>query len=191
MFQICFERGRRGEVLQSHPLPISPLLQTPEVWWVAPLKDFNLARKISIPEGDLYVFQCSQSPDLPLPHGLAPSETMVWDHGLDPPLSTENPRNKGFGGFGAPHFWIWSRRPCAQGVGVDPCLLKCWGVFGIATSRDVGPLSPQPYKSQRPVWLDSARGAAMHTDSANATIHPTTWLAISLVPYRGPEPPQK
>ena len=29
MFQTCFERGRRGEVLQSHPLPISPLLQTP------------------------------------------------------------------------------------------------------------------------------------------------------------------
>ena len=30
MFQTCFECGRRGEVLQSHPLPISPLLQTPE-----------------------------------------------------------------------------------------------------------------------------------------------------------------
>ena len=32
MFQTCFERGRRGQVLQSHPLPISPLLQTPEKW---------------------------------------------------------------------------------------------------------------------------------------------------------------
>ena len=30
MFQTCFECGRHGEVLQSHPLPISPLLQTPE-----------------------------------------------------------------------------------------------------------------------------------------------------------------
>ena len=28
---------------------------------------------------------------LPLPHGLAPSETMVSDHGLDPPPSTVNP----------------------------------------------------------------------------------------------------
>ena len=55
-----------------------------------------------------------------LPHGLAPSETMVWDHGLNPPLSTENPRSKGFSGSGAPIFWIWSRRPRAQGVGVDP-----------------------------------------------------------------------
>ena len=27
MFQTCFECGRRGEVLQSHPLPISPLLR--------------------------------------------------------------------------------------------------------------------------------------------------------------------
>ena len=46
----------------------------------------------------------SQSPDLPPPHGLAPSETMVSDHGLGPPLSTENPRNKGFSGSGAPIF---------------------------------------------------------------------------------------
>ena len=75
----------------------------------------------------------SQSPDLPLPHGLAPSETMVSDHGLGPPLSTENPRNKGCSGLGAPHFWIWSRRPRDQGVGVDPCLLnvrrgKTWAI---------------------------------------------------------------
>ena len=28
--QTCFECGRRSQVLQSHPLPISPLLQTPE-----------------------------------------------------------------------------------------------------------------------------------------------------------------
>ena len=55
----------------------------------------------------------SQSPDLPLPHGLAPSETMVSiPH---PPLSTEKPRNKGFSG---------SHRPRDQGVGVDPCLLN-------------------------------------------------------------------
>ena len=30
MFQTYFECGRRGQVLQSHPLPISPLLQTPD-----------------------------------------------------------------------------------------------------------------------------------------------------------------
>ena len=30
MFQTCFKCGRRGQVLQSHPLPISPLLQTRE-----------------------------------------------------------------------------------------------------------------------------------------------------------------
>ena len=27
------------------------------------------------------------------------------------------------------HFWIWSRRPCAQGVGVDPCLLNLFKPF--------------------------------------------------------------
>ena len=32
MFQTCFECGRRSEVLQSHPLPISPLLQTPDFY---------------------------------------------------------------------------------------------------------------------------------------------------------------
>ena len=31
MFRTCFECGRRGQVLQSHPLPISPLLQTPQI----------------------------------------------------------------------------------------------------------------------------------------------------------------
>ena len=30
MFQACFECGHRGQVLQSHSLPISPLLQTPD-----------------------------------------------------------------------------------------------------------------------------------------------------------------
>ena len=32
MFQTCFECGRRGHVLQSHALPISPLLHTAEIW---------------------------------------------------------------------------------------------------------------------------------------------------------------
>ena len=36
MFQNCFGCGRRGQVLQSHPLPISPLLQTPDWWPVSP-----------------------------------------------------------------------------------------------------------------------------------------------------------
>ena len=61
----------------------------------------------------------SQSPDLPLPHGLAPSETMVWDHGLNPPLSTENPRNEGFSGSGVPifGFHLVSRTPRPRGRG--------------------------------------------------------------------------
>ena len=50
-------------------------------------------------------------------------ETMVWDHGLNPPLSTENPRNEGIFWVWSAHFWIWSHRPRAQGVGVDPF---CW-----------------------------------------------------------------
>ena len=45
------------------------------------------------------------------------SETMV----SIPLLSTENPRNKGFSGSGAPILGFGSRRPRAQGVGVDPC----------------------------------------------------------------------
>ena len=51
------------------------------------------------------------------------SETMV----SIPPLDTENPRNKWVSGSGlwSAHFWIWSRRPRAQGVRVDPCLLTC------------------------------------------------------------------
>ena len=63
---------------------------------------------------DLYSDK-SQSPDLPLPHGLAPSETMVSDHGLGPPLSTENPRNKGFSGPGAPIFGFGLGDPATKG----------------------------------------------------------------------------
>ena len=61
------------------------------------------------------IFHSSQSPDLPLPHGLAPSETMVWDHGLNPPPSTENPRNKGFSGSGAPIFGFGLEDPAPKG----------------------------------------------------------------------------
>ena len=57
----------------------------------------------------------SQSPDLPPPHGLAPSETMVRDHGLGPPLSTENPRNKGFSGSGVPIFGFGLADPATKG----------------------------------------------------------------------------
>ena len=56
-----------------------------------------------------------QSPDLPLPHGLAPSETMVWDHGLEPLLGTENPTNKGFSGSGAPIFGFGLGDPAPKG----------------------------------------------------------------------------
>ena len=48
------------------------------------------------------------------------------DQGFRPwsrtPPSTENPKKRVFWVWGA-HFWIWSRRPRDQGVGVDPGLL--------------------------------------------------------------------
>ena len=53
----------------------------------------------------------SQSPDLPLPHGLAPFR----DHGLRPPLSTENPTNKGFSGSGAPILGFGLADPATKG----------------------------------------------------------------------------
>ena len=53
----------------------------------------------------------SDSLDLPLPHGLAPSE----NHGLNPPLSTEDPRNKGFSGAGAPIFGFGHADPAPKG----------------------------------------------------------------------------
>ena len=59
----------------------------------------------------------SQSLDLPLPHGLAPSETMVSDHGPRPPLSTENPTNKGFLGLGRPFLDLVSQTPRPRGRG--------------------------------------------------------------------------
>ena len=37
------------------------------------------------------------------------------DHGLDPPLSTENPRNKGFSGSGAPIFGFGLADPALKG----------------------------------------------------------------------------
>ena len=66
-------------------------------------------------EGNSSEPSLSQSPDLPPPHGLAPSETMVSDHGLGPPLSTENPRNKGFSGSGAPIFGFGLAGPAPKG----------------------------------------------------------------------------
>ena len=57
----------------------------------------------------------SQSPDLPPPHGLAPSETMVSDHGLRPPLSTEIPGNKGFSGSAVPIFGFGLADPATKG----------------------------------------------------------------------------
>ena len=42
------------------------------------------------------------------------------DHGLNPPLSTENPKNKGFSGSGAPIFGFGLADPAPKGVGVDP-----------------------------------------------------------------------
>ena len=65
------------------------------------------------------VLQWRVTRDLPLPHGLAPSETTVWDHGdrLNPPPRTENPRNKGFSGSGAPNFGLVSQTPRPRGRG--------------------------------------------------------------------------
>ena len=57
----------------------------------------------------------SQSQDLPPPHGPAPSETMVSDHGLGPPLSTEKPRNKGFSGSPPPIFGFGLADPATKG----------------------------------------------------------------------------
>ena len=61
--------------------------------------------------------------DLPLP--------MVWpfrDHGLRPWSRSPSEHCKPYACrifyVLSALFWIWSRRPCAQGVGVDPCLLK-------------------------------------------------------------------
>ena len=51
------------------------------------------------------------------------SETMV----SIPPLSTENPRNKGFSGSGAPIFGFGLADPRAKGVGVDPFFADDWG----------------------------------------------------------------
>ena len=78
-------------------------------------KFFKTSTEVPLaPENGLYP-ENSQSPDLPLPHGLAPSETMVSDHGLGPPLSTENPRNKGFSGPGAPIFGFGLGDPATKG----------------------------------------------------------------------------
>ena len=63
----------------------------------------------------LFPLDLSQSPDLPLPHGLAPSETMVCHHGLNPPLSTENPKNDGFSRFGATIFGFGLSDPAPKG----------------------------------------------------------------------------
>ena len=57
-----------------------------------------------------------------------PKDPIPWpgpfrDRDLNPPLSTVTLCMKDFVCLERP-FQIWSRRPCAQGVGVDRCLLK-------------------------------------------------------------------
>ena len=47
MFQTCFECGRHSQVLESHPLPISPLLQTPKCYPVLSLEGLELCKFIS------------------------------------------------------------------------------------------------------------------------------------------------
>ena len=64
-------------------------------------------------------YEKKQTPDLHPPHGLAPSETMV----SIPLWAQKTLEIKGFLGLERP-FLDWSCKPRAQGVGVDPCLLK-------------------------------------------------------------------
>ena len=59
----------------------------------------------------------SANSDLPLPHGLTSSETTVWEHGLNPPLSTVNPMHKGFSASGAPLFGFVLADPAPKGCG--------------------------------------------------------------------------
>ena len=53
--------------------------------------------------------------DLPLPHGLAPSDTMVSDHGLNPALNTVNPMHEGLSVSGAPLFGFGLADPAPKG----------------------------------------------------------------------------
>ena len=59
MFRTCFECGRRGQVLQSHPLSISPLLQTPERYFLGLLPERKIphphigSRKGTLRESDI------------------------------------------------------------------------------------------------------------------------------------------
>ena len=62
--------------------------------------------------------------DLPLPHGLAPSKTMVSQS----PSEHRQPYAWRILRVWSAFFWIWSRRPRAQGIGVDSSFLlnlKC------------------------------------------------------------------
>ena len=68
----------------------------------------------------------SAKSDLPLPHGLASSETMVSDHGLNPPLSAANPMHKGFSVSGAPFFGFGLADPAPRGRG-RPLFADFWG----------------------------------------------------------------
>ena len=54
---------------------------------------------------------------VPLSSGSTPTPWSgpFWDHGLNPPLSTENPRNKGFSGSGAPIFGFGLADPATKG----------------------------------------------------------------------------
>ena len=52
-------------------------------------------------------------------------------------------------------FWIWSRRPCAQGVGVGPCLLRGHGLQGMSLltiweSRRMLSARSKPWKPAAP-----------------------------------------
>ena len=64
------------------------------------------------------------------------------DHGLRPWSQSASESCKPYRIFclWRAHFGIWSRRPRAQGVGVDPCLLICGKGVEIATEIAVIPI---------------------------------------------------
>ena len=124
----------------------------------------------------------SANSDLPLPHGLAPSETMVWDHRPNPPLSAVNPMKKGFSVSGAPFFWIWSCRPRAQGVEVNPCMFADSNIARLKKYRCWASHSPRKI-TQNP-YLGSQEWSLETLTSLNSEVRPLLCLFFPAVPRR-------
>ena len=93
-----------------------------------------------------------KSPDLPLPHG--PWSGSFRDHGLRPWSQSPCAR-----------FWIWSRRPRAQGVGLDPCLLKVTREFPSRPTKT--PLEIAKDSSKTPTKVPTKMPTETPTDTPN------------------------